>query len=347
MAGPDRASEVAVRMNEVSSPPGPISTVRAWSQAHYGLADQLVLRDLPPPPFRDDNEVLVRVRATSVNPADKHNMNLPFFLRMGHGFLRPKEGRPGLDFSGWIEQVRAGVHELQVGDEVFGVARGAFGEYAVADQSQIAIKPSKLTFEQAAAVPIAATTALQGLRDHGKLQPGQRVLINGASGGVGTFAVQLARAMGAEVSCVCSPGNVEQARSLGATRVFDYSKEDFTRSGARYDLILDSQLNHSLAGYRRVLTPQGLLLVVGAGPGSISRLLGRLITTSLAAKIVGPRTKFFIAKVSTADLRALAVFLDAGTVTPVIDRSFPLDQVPDALRYLAAGHARGKIVITV
>ncbi len=320
--------------------------MKAWVLDRYGTTEGLQYREVPFPEFRDDHEVLVRVLATSVNPADRHSLKPPFIFRRGQGFLRPKSGRIGLDLAGRVEVVGKDVQGLHVGDEVFGVGRGAFGEYAVCDQIEVAPKPAVLTFEQAAAVPIAAITALQALRDHGKVRPGQRVLINGASGGVGTFAVQIAKALGAEVSCVCSPPNVEWNRSLGVARVFDYSKEDFTQSGQRYDVIFDTQLNHSLKAYRRVLNPGGVLLVVGGGPGSVSRILPRLLLTILGSRLVGPRSKFFVARVRTPDLVALKELIEAGRVTPAIDRRYPLSQVPDALRYLIEGHARGKIVIT-
>ncbi|MFI5415320.1 MAG: NAD(P)-dependent alcohol dehydrogenase [Candidatus Lutacidiplasmatales archaeon] len=329
----------------VGSPTRP-GTVRAWILPRYGSADLLELRDVPFPTFRDEHEVLVRVHNSSVNPADRHNLHPPLLLRGSRGMLRPKDGRIGLDFAGRVEVVGKEVRGVHVGDEVFGVGRGAFGEFAVADETEVATAPARLSSEQAAAVPIAATTALQGLRDHGKVGPGQKVLVNGAAGGVGTFAVQIARALGADVSAVCSTRNVELVRSLGATRVFDYSREDFTQSGERYDVILDMQVNHSLRDFRRVLKPGGLLLVIGAGKGSIGRILLRLIGRSLAAKVVGPRTKFFIAKVRRPDLLVLAGMLQDGRVTPVIDRRYPLDQVPAALRYLIEGHARGKIVVT-
>ncbi len=320
--------------------------MKAWVLDRYGPPERLELRDVPFPAFKDENEVLVRVRASSVNPADRHNLKPPFLFRRGQGFLRPREGRPGLDFSGSVEVVGKDVKDLHVGDEIYGVARGAFGEYAVADRSEVAPKPTRLTFEQAAAVPIAGTTALQGLRDKAQLKPGQRALVNGASGGVGTFAVQIAKALGAEVHGVCSSRNVDLIKSLGADRVFDYSKEDFTKSGQRYDVIADTQLNHRLSAYRRVLNPNGLLLAIGAGPGSISRVLPRLIKTMIATPIVGPKAKFFIASVRTEPLLALKDLLESGKVTPVIDRSYPLTQVPDALRYLIEGHARGKIIVT-
>jgi NADPH:quinone reductase-like Zn-dependent oxidoreductase len=313
-----------------SSAPVRPGTMKSWMLDRYGPPESLELRDVPFPAFRDDNEVLVRVFASSVNPADRHNLKPPLILRKGVGFLRPKYGRPGLDLAGRIEVVGKNVKDLHVGDEVFGVGRGAFGEFAVSDQVEVAPKPTRLTFEEAAAVPIAGVTAFQGLRDKAHVRPGHRVLVNGASGGVGTFAVQIAKALGAAVDCVCSPRNVDQAKSLGADRVFDYSREDFTKSGQRYDVIFDTQLNHSLAAYRKTLVPHGLLLPVGAGPGSIGRVLPRLIKNMLGSRIMGPKSTFF----------------EEGKVTPVIDRRYAFDQVPDAFRYLMEGHARGKIVIT-
>jgi NADPH:quinone reductase-like Zn-dependent oxidoreductase len=321
--------------------------MKAWVLDRYGSPDVLELREVPFPVFRDENEVLVRVRAASVNPSDRHSLKPPFIFRRGQGFFRPKVGRLGGDLAGRVEAVGKNVTDFHVGDEVFGVGRGAYAEYAVADQTQVVRKPAALTFEQVAAVPVAAVTALQGLRDKAQVRPGQRVLINGASGGVGTFAVQIAKSLGAEVACVCSSRNVELVKSLGADRVFDYSREDFSRSGQRYDVIFDTQLNHSLADYRRSLNPQGMLLVVGAGSGSIGQLLRRLVRVLIGARIVGPRTKFFIASIKKGDLLALKELLEGGKLTPVIDRSYPLDQVPEAIRYLAKGHARGKIVVTV
>jgi NADPH:quinone reductase-like Zn-dependent oxidoreductase len=320
--------------------------MKAWVLARYGPPENLELRDVPFPSFKDGNELLVRVLASSVNPADRHSLRPPFMFRRRQGFLKPKYGRPGLDLAGRVEVVGDGVKDLHVGDEVYGVGRCAYGEFAVSDQIELAPKPTRLTFEQAAAIPIAGVTALQGLRDKAQLRAGQRVLINGASGGVGTFAVQIAKSMGAVVHAVCSPQNVELNKSFGVDRVFDYTREDFTQSGERYDVIFDTQLNHSLKAYRHTLNPQGLLLIVGAGPGTVGQLLGRLLRVLLGARIVGPRTKFYVASVRTKDLVALSGLIEAGKVTPVIDRRYPMNQVPEALRYLIAGHARGKIVLT-
>jgi NADPH:quinone reductase-like Zn-dependent oxidoreductase len=322
-------------------------TMKAWMLERYGSPESLKLRDVPFPAFRDDHEMLVRVYATSVNPADRHNLKPPLFLRRRGGFVRPKNPRLGLDLAGRVEVVGPSVKGFHVGDEVFGVGTGAFGEYAIADETEVAPKPSRLTFEQAAALPIAATTALQGLRDKAQVRPGQKVVINGASGGVGTFAVQIAKALGAEVHAVCNRRNVDQAKSLGADRVFDYTREDFTQSGQRYDVLFDTQLNHSLASYRRVLNPHGVLLAVGAGPGSVGRLLFRLIGKSLGARVMGPKMKFFVASVKTGTLVSLTELVDAGKLTPAIGQRFPLGQVPAALRVIIEGHARAKVVITV
>jgi NADPH:quinone reductase-like Zn-dependent oxidoreductase len=217
----------------------------------------------------------------------------------------------------------------------------------VADETQVVRKPDRLTFEEAAAVPIAAVTAYQGLHDLARVQPSEAVLINGAAGGVGTFAVQIAKSLGARVSGVCSTRNVDQTRRLGAERVFDYSNQDFTRSGQRFDLIFDTQLNHSLSAYRRVLNPGGRLLAVGAGPGSASRIVGRLMKTVLAARIVGPKTSFFIASIKKPVLVELQELLERGRIIPVIDRRYPFEQVPEAVQYLAEGHARGKLVVAI
>jgi NADPH:quinone reductase-like Zn-dependent oxidoreductase len=330
------------------SAPAPIrpGSMKAWVLERYGPVENLQFRDVAFPSFKDENEVLVRVLATSVNPADRHNLKLPFLFRGGNGWLRPKNQRVGLDLAGRVEVVGKNVKDFHVGDEVFGAGRGSFGEFAVSDQIELAPKPTRLTFEQAAAIPIAGVTALQALKDQAQLRPGQRVLINGASGGVGTFAVQIAKALGTEVTAVCSARNADTARSLGADRVLDYSREDFTKRDEHYDIIVDLQLNHSLAAYRRILNPNGLYLIVGGGPGSVGQILPRLVKTVLAARIMGPKAKFFIARVRTPDLLTLKEFVEAGKVTPTIDRKYSLTQIPDAIRYLSEGHARGKIVVT-
>jgi len=320
--------------------------MRAVVLTRYGGPEALEVREVPLPEFQED-EVLVRVVAASVNPVDEFTVDPPLFLRRGQGFLRPRTGRVGLDLAGRVEAVGRAVTEFRVGDEVLGVGHGAFAEYSNADQTQLVRKPPGLSFEEAAAVPVAATTALQGLRDQAGVRPGMKVLINGASGGVGTFAVQIALALGAEVSCVCSPGKVEWNRSLGVVRVFDYTREDFTRSGPQYDVIFDTHMNHPLAAYRRVLAPHGVLLMVGVGSGSGARLVGRLLKVLLGSRLLGPKTKFFVAHVDRGSLVPLGDLLAAGKVRPVIDRRYPLSEVAAALKYLAEGHAQGKLVLTV
>jgi NADPH:quinone reductase-like Zn-dependent oxidoreductase len=313
----------------------------------YGSPDVLELAEIDKPVPADD-EVLVRVRATSVNPVEWYSMvGLPVG-RVRSGLRSPKDPRLGVDMAGTIEAVGRNVTELEPGDEVFGAKNGALAEY-VCVRNAIALKPSNLTFEQAAAVPVAAITALQGLRDHGRLQPGQRVLINGASGGVGTFAVQIAKALGAaHVTAVCSTQNVETARSLGADAVVDYTADDFTRSDERYDLLLDVNGTRSFSEYRRVLEPEGRLVIVGAPKGN--RVIGPLahvIKVKLGSLGRSQKVGFFVAKLTREDLLVLSELLASGKVTPVIDRSYPLSEIADAMRYLGEGHARGKIVVTV
>jgi len=294
--------------------------------------------------------VLVRVRAASVNPADWYGIaGRPWIARPAVGLFKPKESRVGVDFAGTVEAVGTDVTQFQPGIDVFGGRTGAFAEYVcVREERAIVPKPAKATFEEAAAVPIAALTALQGLRDKGQLQAGQKVLINGASGGVGTYAVQIAKAFGADVTGVCSTPNVDTARSLGADHVIDYTREDFTRSDERYDLLLDIAGSRSWSEYKRVLTPKAILVIVGAPKGT--RLLGPLshiIGLRLASVGSSRKVVFFIAKMNKADLEVLRELLESGKVTSVIDRRHELSEVADALRYLGEGHARGKIVLTV
>jgi NADPH:quinone reductase-like Zn-dependent oxidoreductase len=267
----------------------------------------------------------------------------PFLARlMGGGLLKPRNKMPGSDIAGQVEAVGSNVKEFHVDDEVFGFCVGGFAEYACAREDLLVLKPATLTFEEAAATPLAALTALQGLRDKGKIQQGQKVLINGASGGVGTFAVQIAKSFGAEVTAVCSTGKMDIARSIGADHVIDYTKEDFTRSGQRYDLILATAGHHSIFDYKRALSPKGIYVFVG-GSGIIQAMtLGPLIS-----KMGNKKMGFFIMKPNKKDLVFVKGLLEAGKVKPVIDRRYPLSEVPDALRYLEEGHAKGKIVITV
>jgi NADPH:quinone reductase-like Zn-dependent oxidoreductase len=320
--------------------------MRAVVRAAYGPADVLEIRELDKPAPADD-EVLVRVHAASVNPVDWHSMTgTPFVVRTQDGLLKPKSDRLGVDFAGTVKAAGRAVTHLRAGDEVFGARNGALAEY-VCVRDAVVRKPPNLTFEQAAAVPVAATTALQGLRDKGRLQPGQQVLIAGASGGVGTFAVQIAKALGAEVTGVCSTGNVELVRSLGADHVIDYTREDFTRSDRRYDLVLNVAGVRSWSDYARVLEPQGTLVIVGAPKGSrLLGPLGHIVRLRLAAVRGSRKVTFFIAKLNRADLDALRELLEAGQVTPVIDRSYELRDVSEALRYLGEGHARAKVVVT-
>jgi NADPH:quinone reductase-like Zn-dependent oxidoreductase len=323
-------------------------TMKAIVAERYGPPDMLELRDVDKPVIADD-QVLVRVHASSVNPAEWYRVTGPYFVRLfGEGLRKPKSSSVGADVAGRVEAVGKDVEEFQPGDEVFGTSGAAWAEYAPARAVRLVRKPAKLSFEHAAAVPIAAITALQALRDHGQVRPGQKVLINGASGGVGTFAVQLAKSFGAEVTGVCRSRNVDMVRSLGADRVVDYTQEDFTRRGERHDLMLDICGSRSFSEFRRVLTPEATVVVVGApmsnrGLGPLSHVIGTRLTSVGRSQTV----KFFIAKVTKEDLTFLQELLEAGKVTPVIDRRFELSEVPDALRYLGEGHARGKVVITV
>jgi len=323
--------------------------MRAIVHDSFGSPDVLEFRELEKPTPADD-EVLVRVRAASVNPADWYGIaGRPWIARPAVGLFKPKESRVGVDFAGTVEAVGTDVTQFQPGIDVFGGRTGAFAEYVcVREERAIVPKPAKATFEEAAAVPIAALTALQGLRDKGQLQAGQKVLINGASGGVGTYAVQIAKAFGADVTGVCSTPNVDTARSLGADHVIDYTREDFTRSDERYDLLLDIAGSRSWSEYKRVLTPKAILVIVGAPKGT--RLLGPLshiIGLRLASVGSSRKVVFFIAKMNKADLEVLRELLESGKVTSVIDRRHELSEVADALRYLGEGHARGKIVLTV
>lgn len=312
----------------------------------YG-PDGVELRDVDLPVI-EDHQVLLRVHASSVNPAEWYRVHGPFFARIDSGLRRPKSLSIGGDVAGTVEAVGTDVAEFQVGDEVFGTAGGAWAEYTPAREVRLVKKPANVSFEDAAAVPVAALTALQALRDHGKVQPGQKVLINGASGGVGTFAVQLAKSFGADVTAVCSTGNVDQAGSLGADRVCDYTREDFTQSGERHDLMLDIAGSRPFLEFRRALKPDAIVVAVGApmsarGLGPLKHLIGsRLTSLGRSQTVVN-----FVAKITKEDLAVMSELLANGTVKSVIDRRFELAQVPDALRYLGEGHARGKIVITV
>ena len=301
-------------------------------------------------PVPEDNEVLVRVHATSLNLADWYDVKgRPYVGRAAMGLRKPKSERLGVDYAGTVEAVGKGVTQFRPGDEVFGGRNGAFAEYICAREDRAIVpKPANVTFEAAAAVPVAALTALQGLRDKGQLQSGKKALINGASGGVGTFAVQIAKALGAEVTAVCSAGNVELVRSLGADHVVDYTREDFTRGDRRYDLMLDVAGGRSWSACKRVLSPQATLVLVG-GPRT-NRLLGPLggvVKKWLAGVFSSRKVVFFISSFNKADMVALQELLESGKVTPAIDRRYELGEIADALEYMGEGHPGGKIVVTV
>ena len=320
--------------------------MKAIVQTAYGSPDVFELREIEKPVV-DDDGVLVRVRAASVNALDWHLMRgTPSIIRLTTGLRRPKSPVPGVDVAGHVEAVGRNVKRLQPGDEVFGMRSGAFAEYVCGKERNFVPKPERLTFEQAAAIPVAAETALQGLRDKGQIQPGQKVLINGASGGVGTFAVQVAKSFGADVTGVCSPRNVDMVRSIGADRVIDYTREDFTRDGQHYDLIFDVAWSHPLSDCRRLLNPHGTLVLAGQSSREKPSVLPFLLTP-VVSRLLGRKQVTFIAKHSNADLLAVNELVDAGKVTPVIDRSFPLREVPEAIRYLGEGHPRAKVVISV
>ena len=322
--------------------------MKAIVQHAYGPPGVLELADVEIPVPRDD-QVLVRVRATCVNPVDWHEViGTPYLVRIQGGVRKPKRTVPGTDLAGRIEAVGRGVTRFKPGDEVFGMGAGTFAEYAAVRADNLAAMPSNLTFGQAAAVPVAALTALQALRDAGRIRPGQKVLINGASGGVGTFAVQIAKSFGTEVTAVCSTRHVEMAGALGADHVVDYTRGDFTRTGERYDLILDIAGNRSIADRRRALAPRGTVVLVG-GPkdnrwfGPLGSLL-RMLTLS---PFIGQRLVGMLAKSSGEDLAALRDLLEAGKVVPMVEQTFALKDVPEALRLLGEGHAGGKLVITL
>jgi NADPH:quinone reductase-like Zn-dependent oxidoreductase len=323
--------------------------MKAITYHRYGSPEVLEFQEVDEPVLRDD-EVLVRVRAASANPRDWHFMRgLPAFMRLQFGLRRPRHSGLGSDIAGQVEAVGANVTRFRPGDEVYAdVVTGGFAELAAVPEAYLAPKPANLSFEQAAAVPLAALTALQGLRDHGRVQPGQEVLVIGAAGGVGTFAVQLAKWLGAEVTGVCGTGKAELVRSLGADHVVDYTKGDVTRSGRRYDLVLQLAGTASPSDLRRLLTPTGtLLLSSGESDGRLIGPVDRILKALLLAPFVRQRLVPFVARRSGDDLRVVKELIEAGTVTPVVDRTYPLSDVPEAIRYLEQGHARGKVVITL
>jgi len=325
-------------------------TMKAIVRKRWGRPrDVLELDDVPKPEPTDD-EVLVRVYASSINRSDYYAFGDAAVLMrpMIGGFLRPKDQRLGGDFAGIAEAVGRNVTDVQPGDEVYGARAGAFGEYVSAKMA-VARKPANLSFEEAAAAPVAALTALQGLRDKGALQKGQRVLVNGASGGVGTFAVQLAKALGAgHVTAVCSTRNVERARSLGADRVVDYTREDYTRSGERFDLIIDVAGSHSWRENKRVLVPGGTLVLAGAPTGNrLTGPLGRIARLWLTSRVGSRRLIFFVCKPNRADLAVLRELIEAEQVHPVVDRVYPLAEIADALEAMGGGHTQGKLVVRI
>jgi len=328
-------------------PVAPRDPMKAVIYCDYGSADVLRFEDVEKP-VPGDSQVLVRVRAAAVNPLDWHYMRgTPYLARIEMGLRKPKVVRLGVDFAGVVEAVGRSVTQFKPGDDVFGGRTGAYAEYVTVHEGRVALKPANVTFEQAAAVPVAAVTALQGLRDAGRIQPGQTVLINGASGGVGTFAVQIAKSFGAQVTGVCSTRNVDMVRSIGADRVVDYTKEDFTTSAQRYDLILDNVGNHSLRKLRRVLNPDGKYIMIGGPPGRWIAPLPRVINAFVLSRFVSQDMRFYLSQLRKEDLTVLRDLMERGKVTPVIDRRYTFTDVPTAIRYLEAGHARGKVVVTM
>jgi len=318
--------------------------MKAIVQNDYGSAATQVfkLKDVDNPVV-GDNDVLVRVCAASVNAGDYFSMTGdPWLARLSVGFPKPKDYIPGWDMAGRVEEVGAMAKGFQPGDEVYAAGQSVFAEYVCVDADKLALKPTNLTFDQASAMPTAAITALQGLRDAGKVQPGQKVLINGASGGVGTFAVQIAKAYGAEVTGVCSTRNVDMVRSIGADHVIDYTREDFTEGGQHYDLILDNVANRSFSDLRRALTPQGTI-IPNSGHGGMSYVLKAFVLSPFVHQVGSP----LITSTNSKDLVALKELAESGHITPVIDRTYPLSEAPEAIGYVGEGHARGKVVITV
>jgi NADPH:quinone reductase-like Zn-dependent oxidoreductase len=320
--------------------------MKAIVRTRYGPPDVLRFTEVEKPAPKA-NEVLIKLYAASVNPLDLFSLRGAPLVRLIPGLRTPKQPVLGCDIAGRVEAIGGHVKQFQPGDEVFGVtgfAGGGFAEYACAIENKLALKPANCSFEDAAAVPIVAITALQGLRDKGRIQPGQKVLVDGASGGVGTFAVQIAKSFGAEVTAVCSTRNVDTARSIGADHVIDYTREDFTLSGQRYDLILGANAHHSIFDYRRALSQDGIYVIAG---GALPQIFQAMLLAPLLSRIGSKKTCFFIANINQKDLVSLKVLLEAGKIVPVIDRRYPLSDAAEALRYLEEGHAQGKIVLTV
>jgi NADPH:quinone reductase-like Zn-dependent oxidoreductase len=321
--------------------------VKAILYRSYGSPDVLRIEEIEKPAPGDD-ELLIAVRAASVNPLDAHFMRgEPSVFRIAIGLRKPKNPRLGVDVAGRVEAVGKDVTRFKPGDEVFGVARGAIAEYVCGSASRFVTKPKSVTFAQAASVPVAGCTAFQGISKRGNIQPGQKILINGASGGVGTFAVQIAKTLGAHVTGVCGTRNVELVRSIGADDVIDYTRDDFTENVAGYDVLVDCVGNRSLSACRRVLKKDGIYIGVGAHGDSVIRLLVRLASTVLMSAFVSQKLRTLSAKADSETLAAIAGLMESGKVTPVIDKEYSLAQAADAIRHLETGHARGKLVITV
>jgi len=321
--------------------------MKAIVVSNYGSPDVLKCEEVEKP-IAGDDQVLIKVRAASVNPLDRMMRGKPYVLRLMTGLRKPKDTRLGRDVAGQVEAVGRNVTRFKPGDAVFGTCRGAFAEYACASESKLATKPDKVTFEQAASVPVAGLTALQGLRDKGQIRQGQKVLINGAAGGVGTFAVQIAKSFGAEVTAVCSTGKVDMVLSIGADRIIDYAREDFTKGEQRYDLIFDCAGSRSLLALRRLLNPKGVYILVGApAQGRWIGPLARVLKTLVASWFGSEKLVLFLAQIRCEDLTILGELIEAGKVTPVIGKRYRLSEVAEAIRYLEEGHARGKVVITV
>jgi NADPH:quinone reductase-like Zn-dependent oxidoreductase len=318
--------------------------MKAAVYTRYGPPDVVQITDVEKP-VPNDKEVLIKIRAASVNPLDWHFMRgTPYILRIGAGLHKPKVTRLGVDLAGQVEAVGTNVTQFKPGDEVFGVCRGALAEYACTVEQKLALKPANLSFEDAASVPVAAITALQGLRDRGRIQPGHKVVVDGASGGVGTFAVQIAKSFGAEVTAACSARNVNTARSLGADHVIDFTRENFTKSGQRYDLILAANAYHSIFDYRRALNPSGVYVMAGGGG---IQILQAIFLGPFPSLLGSKKMRFIFANINQKDLVFLKDLLEARKVVPVIDRRYPLSSAAEALAYLEEGHAQGKVLITI
>jgi NADPH:quinone reductase-like Zn-dependent oxidoreductase len=326
-------------------------TIRAVTRRCYGPPEVLAVERIEKPVPADD-QILVRVRAAAINPLEWHRVRgTPYLMRLGEGMGAPTNPRLGIDYAGEVVAVGAKVTRFKPGDAIFGGRDGALADYVAAKETgSVTLKPARLSFEQAAGAYVAGVTALQALRDGGKVRPGQKVLVNGASGGVGTFAVQIAKAMGAEVTAVCSTRNVELVRSLGADRVIDYTKEDFTQGDARYDVIMDNVANRPLGEIRRVLAPTGKYLVIGGGGPDANPWVGAFVAPAKAwfiTHFVDQELKFFLSSGGRDDLVALAQLMEEGKVTPVVDRTYRLDEIQDAMRYLETGRARGKVILAM